>query len=256
MIDKINFNPNIAQRSVKETENAPVTQPAFEGNREMSPEISNAYRAYGQAMVQKPLEQLSLNDCILQLQKQGKVEGKDYHIEGCTMGNLVLYVNNINGQREKVLHFDDGNVEKCNCWEDYKYSDGKLIKIIDHTGEKIHSYQDFYYNDEVPQETFTKDKLTYDTTPEQHIQYLKNNNINYTIDKDGEEDNNRSIRIYEIDESGKKLQETWYYYGTNKFNEKHQMLSRSQYDSNEAEVKRIELEQDRTGVCTYLKPLS
>jgi len=246
MINSVNFNPNIIQRPVKEAET--VTQPSFEANNEMSPEVSNAYRAYGQAMVQKPLEQLSLNDCILQLQKQGKVEGKDYHIEGCTMGNLVLYVNNRKGQEEKVLHFDDENIQKCSCWEEYKYADSRKIKVISHRADgKIPWYTAHYYNDQIPQEALTKDKLTYDTTPEQHIQYLKKNNINYKISKYGKENNNRDIRIEEFDENGKKAQETWYYYGRNKF------VSRSIYDDNEAETKSISFEKDKTEVCTYLE---
>lgn len=253
MINGVNFNPNIAQSCPKT--DAPVTQPSFEGNHDMSSEVSSAYRAYGQSMINKPLEQLSLNDCILQLQKQGKIEGKDYHIEGCTMGNLVLYINNKDGQEAKVLHFDNGNIEKCSCREEYKYENGRKIKEIHYfsADDRISMYSDYYYNDEIPQEAFTKDKLTYDTTPEQHIEYLNKNNINYKIERDGEENNNRSLYITEFDKNDKIIQSTWYYYGKNNFNQKHQMLSRSIYDSDEAEVKRIELEKDRTEVCTYLE---
>lgn len=250
MIDKINFNPNITQHNIKAKKNVPVTQPSFEGNCEMSSNVSNAYRAYGQAMVNKPIEQLSLDECVLQLQKQGKVEGKDYRLKDYENGNVALYLNNKDGQEAKRILFNDGKVD---CWEDYKYSDGRLIKQIDHADGKIRSYQDFYYNNEIPQETFTQDKLTYTTTPEEYIEYLNKNNKNYKVTKDGEEDNNRSIYIDELDENDKIINSTWWYYGENKFNEKHQMLSRSEYDSNEAEVKRIELEQDRTGVCTYLE---
>lgn len=222
---------------------------------EISSEASSAYRAYGHAMVQKPLEKLSLNDCILQLQKQGKIEGKDYNIEGCTMGNLVLCVNNQNGQRLKTVHFDNGNIEKCSCWTDYKYSpNGKLAKTISHHGDgKIPSYSDYYYNDEIPQEAFTKDKLTYNTPPEEYIEYLNKNNINYKIERCGEENNNRSIDITELDNNGKEINSTYYYYGKNSFDEKPQILSRSIYDDNEAEIKRIIFDNESTEVCTYLE---
>lgn len=255
MINGVSFNPNIIKSHQKQ--NASVTQPSFEENREMPSEISTAYRAYGQAMIQKPLEQLSLNDCILQLQKQGKVEGKDYRIDGCTMGNIVLHVNNKDGQQTKVLHFDNGDIEKCSCREEYKYENGRKVKEIHYhsNNNKVSMYSDCYYNDEIPQEAFTKDKLTYDTTPEQCIEYLNKNNINYKIERDGEGDNNRSLYITEFDDNGKQIQSTWFYYGENTFDQKHQMLSRSIYNNNELETKRIELEKDCTSVCTYLEQL-
>lgn len=249
MINSVNFNPNIAQSRQKT--DAPVTQPSFEGNCEMPSEVSSAYRAYGQAMVNKPLEQLSFNDCILQLQKQGKVEGKDYKLENYESGKTAIYLLNKGGQETKrILFYTDG---KTDCWEDFKYADNRKVKTIYHDENgKIPLYNDCYYNDEIPQEAFTKDKLTYNTTPEQYIEYLNKNNINYKIERDGEEDNNRSIHIDEFDENDKRIQSTWFYYGENKFGEKHQFLSRSNYDSNEAETKRITFDDNSTEVCTYL----
>lgn len=249
MINSVNFNTNIAQSRQKT--DAPVTQPSFEGNSEMSPEISSAYRAYGQSMINKPFEQLSFKECIQQLQKQGKIIGKDYKLEKNGNSATAIYLLNKNGQETKRMLFQ--NDGKIGCWEDFKYANGKKVKEIFHSSDgRIPNYLDYYYNDEIPQEAFTKDKLTYDTTPEQHIEYLNKNNINYKIEKNGEDDSNRSIFITEFDKNNKKIQTT-YYYGKDKFGQKYQKLSRSIYDSNEAEVKRIELEKDSTEVCTYLE---
>lgn len=251
MINSVNFNPNIIKSHQKT--DAPVTQPSFESNYEMPSEVSSEYRAYGQAMVNKPFEQLSFNECLLQLQKQGKVEGKDYRLENYEAGNSAIYLLNQNGQETKRMLFcTEGKID---CWEDFKYANGRKVKEISHLSDgKIPNYLDYYYKDEIPQEAFTKDKLTYDTTPEQYIEYLNKNNINYKIERNGEKDNNRSIYITEFDENDKRTQSTWFYYGKNKFDAKHQFLSRSSYDSNEIETKRITFDDNnRTEVCTYLE---
>lgn len=250
MVEKINFNPNIIQHSVKETENAPVTQQSFEGSNEISPKVSNAYRAYGQAMLQKPLEQLSLNNCILQLQKQGKIEGKDYCIKGCTMGNLVLYVNNKDGQEEKVLHFDQGNIEKCSCWEEYKYANGKKIKGISHDmNGKIHNYQDYYYNDEISQEAFTKEHITAETTPKEYIQYLKENNKKFEVENI-KNDGFQAIRITEFDEYGKEIQYTSFETNKENFAPDYCIIMREEYLPN-GNRKRIEFSKTDTYITNY-----
>lgn len=247
MINGVNFNSNIAQSYQKA--NAPVTHPSFEGSCEMPSEVSSAYRAYGQAMVNKPLEQLSFNECIFQLQKQGKVEGKDYRLENYERGNTAIYLINKNNQETKRILF--GTDGKIDSWEDYKYANERKVKeILHHSGGIIPYYLDYYYNDEIPQEAFTKEKLTYNTTPKQYIGYLKKNNINYKIEREGQ-GNNKSIYITEFDENSKITQSTyWSFYDEN------QIISRSIYDSNEAETKRITFfDDDRTGVCTYLEKL-
>lgn len=248
MINGVNFNPNIAQSCPKT--DAPVTQPSFEGNHDMSSEVSNAYRAYGLANINKQTDyiNLKLNEFIAIL----KAQRKNFEIEG--NGNRPwLHVYNENGQ--EVLRSEyDGDTQKLLGAEISTYKNDKIIrKIFKDNKNRIRMYEDYYYNNEIPQEAFTKDKLTYNTTPEQYIEYLNKNNINYKIEREGEEDNNRSIYIYEFDENGKKILGTWYYYGENTFDQKPSMLSQSIYDCNEAEVKRIELEKDRTSVCTYLE---
>mgnify|MGYP004464081071 CR=1 FL=1 len=251
MINGVNLNPNILP-SAQSKPQARASEPSFVGNHEMSPEVSSAYRAYGQAMVNKPYEQLSLNDCILQLQRQGKVEGKDYEFENCSGGSVAIYLLNKDGQETKRMLYHDGEID---CWEDYKYSsNGKLAKMISHDASgKIPMYSDYYYANEIQQENFTPDKLTYSTTPEQYIEYLNKNNISYKIDRNGEEDNNRSIVIGVFDENNKKVNSTWWYYGENKFNQNHRMLSHSMYNDDEAEIKRFEFKKDRTEVTTYLE---
>lgn len=214
---------------------------------EISSEASSAYRAYGHAMVQKPLEKLSLNDCIQQLQKQGKVEGKDYRLENYENGNVAIYVLNKDGQEAKRMLFDEGKID---CWEDYKYSsNGKLAKTISHHGDgKIPSYSDYYYNDEIPQEVFTKDKLTFNTTPEEYIEYLNKNNKNYKVLKE-EGENGRSVSIQELNKAEKIIQTTiWDFYGNGD-----KIVCRNLFDENEAITKRITFDDDRTDVCTHLE---
>lgn len=246
MINGVNFNPNIAQSCPKT--DVPVTQPSFEGNCEMPSEVSSAYRAYGLANINKQdYINLKLNEFIAIL----KAQRKNFEIEE-NGDRPRLHVYNENGQ--EVLRSEyNGDTQKLLGAEILTYRNDKIIrKIFKDDKNSIRMYEDYYYNDEIPQEAFTKDKLTYDTTPEEYIKYLNQNNINYKIEKDGEEDNNRSIHIDEFDENDKRIQSTWFYYGENKFGEKHQFLSRSSYDSNEAETKRITFDDNSTEVCTYL----
>lgn len=246
MINSVNFNPKISQSRQKT--DAPVTQPSFEGNREMSPEISNAYRAYGQAMVNKPLEQLSFNDCILQLQKQGKVEGKDYKLENYECGRTAIYLLNKNGQETKrMLFLNEGKID---CWEDFKYSDTRKIKTIYHDANgKIPNYQDYYYNDEIPQEAFTKEKINFNTNPYDYLEYLKENNINFKVEYGPDNIN----KIEEFDENNKLVQDTIWYQDENY---KLASCERNIYNENEDCIKNIDFKKNQTIVNTRLEKWS
>lgn len=246
MIDKINFNPNIIKSHQKT--NAPIPQPSFEGNQEMPSEVSSAYRAYGQAMVNKPLEQLSLNDCILQLQKQGKVEGKDYRLKNYGSGKTAIHMFNKNCQETKrILFQNDGKID---CWEDSKYANGRKIKEISHHSDgRIPMYSDYYYNDEIPQEAFTKEKINFNTNPYDYLEYLKENNINFKV----EYGPNNINKIEEFDENNRLIQDTTWYQDEN---DKLASCERNIYNENEACIKNIEFKKNQTIVNTRLEKWS
>ena len=246
MINSVNFNPNIAQSCPKT--DAPVTQPSFEGNHEMSPEVSSAYRAYGQSIINKPFEQLSFKDCILQLQKQGKVEGKDYKLENYESGNTAIYLLNKDHQETKRMLFqNDGKID---CWEDFKYSNGRHIKTISHDADgRIPMYSEYYYNDEIPQEAFTKEKINFNTNPYDYLEYLKENNINFKVEYGPDNIN----KIEEFDENNKLVQDTIWYQDENY---KLASCERNIYNENEDCIKNIDFKKNQTIVNTRLEKWS
>lgn len=233
----------------------PIPHREYPQFKEFSPEANAAIMAYASPIIKKPYEKMSLNDNILRLKKEGKREGIDYNIEGCKMGNIVLYINNKNGQPKKVLHYDNGNVENVDCYETYQYQNGREVRCQAYADDKIRWYNDTYYNDEIPQENFTKEGFNYNTTPNEYIDYLKQNNIKYKIEYEVEENNNRTIYLTEYAPDGKETQCTWWYYGKRQFCEPADIVSRDLLNDNEQTIKSISFDKDSTSVRTYLKNL-
>lgn len=235
MIDKINLLKQ-DRFQVSSLQKSGMQEPSFKNNTEITSETSSALHAYGTALLNKPAEQLSLAENIKILKAQGKIESKDYIIDRSEMGNIILQLNNKSRQPIKILHFDNGNLKKCNGWEDYKYTNDKLVKLYTHDENgRIPSYSDYFYNNEIPQENFTKEQITYKTKPQDYIEYLEENNINFKINDDNS--------ISEYDKNNNLIQKTEFYQDS---------LVRSIYDNNQ-ETHRIRLDKDSTEICTYLE---
>ncbi len=181
-----------------------------------------------------------MDSLIKKLKAQGKKEGKDFIIENYGK-NINLTINNEYNKPAYVLHYDNGNLNKWNGIEIYKYKYDKLSEIVGkHGNNKTFIRSAFYSNKEIPQNSFTKEGLTYNTTPEGYIEYLKQNKIDYKISSDKK---NSSVMIYEFNKDNKKTQTTHFC--------KHG-VSRTELNSNEEEVKHIDLRKEKTEVTNYL----
>jgi len=230
----------------------PFKRTDYKQFNEISPAVNSAIYAYASPIIHKPYEKMSLDGCIKSLRRQGKVEGRDFTIEE-NGDRPWLNINNEYGQQifRGEYNGDSGKLIDCGI---STYKGNKLLrKVYKDAHGKIPMFEDFYFNNEIPQTCFTKEKFTYYTTPQTYIEYLNKNNINYKIDYDGDEENNRCISIKEYDKNGKKVQSTWWYYGENHYSEQPEFVSRSLNNDRGQEEKRITFCNDRTEVCTYLE---
>jgi len=208
MIDKINFNQNINQRSVKETESVPVTQPSFEGNKEMSPEVSNAYRAYGQAMVTHA--PLSFDDYVAKLISQGKIEGKDFEIEHSIYKSIIHLRNKDNRIGQSLYWINNGNKEDFDGKYEYTYDnkDRKIKEIYTDKNNKK-SYQiEHYYDHCLPSRNkLTNDGFNPDLSLKDYIQYLNRSHKKFKIYKTITP-KSKVVVIEEFDQGNKVTQQT------------------------------------------------
>lgn len=182
------------------------------------------------------------------LNAKGKKEGVDYILEQNGPDRHWLELKDKNGNITDRIEYVDGKFAGC---EINTYQNGKLIKRIERSEDRIETSEKMYYRDEYPQENFTKHGINHETKPEEFEQYLKNNNIKYKIGYSGEEDNNRSVRLTEYDNNGKAVRRYWWYYGKKHFNEQFPWVSISELNENEEETRRISFTEDVTEVCDY-----
>ncbi len=227
-------------------------------NEYMSSGISSASRAYGLSFINKnkTIPQMSLKDMVQWFETQGKVEGKDFEIDSsCSMGNTLLILKNKQGQEELTIHYDNGNHNSWSGYEVSEYKNGKLCKQTsrDYNGNINCNLQVYDKNDE--RIHHLQESLTFDTTPEEYIKYLNDNNINYNIEYTGDEENNRSIHIDVLDANKKETKGIWYYYGENKFDEHCQFVSQSDINENGEEYRRLMFNKDNVEVVTYVNYL-
>ena len=253
------YNYNVSLKGSNETLQTNHNENKLQNfsNEYMSSDVSSASRAYGLSFVNKnkTIPQMSLKDMVKWFESQGKIEGKDFEIDSsCTMGNTVLTLKNKQGQEELTIHYDNGNHNKWNCYEVSEYINGNLRKQTsrDENGNIMANLQ-VYKNDEVGH--LLEDGLSYSTTPEEYINYLKSKNVDYKIEYSGEEDNNRSVHISILDHSNKETKSVWFYYGENKFDEKCQFVSQSDYNEKGEEYRRLMFNKDNVEVVTYVNYL-
>ena len=213
--------------------------------KEISKHANQASIAYASPIINKSkVPQIPMASLIKKLKAQGKKEGKDFIIENYGK-NINLTINNEYNKPTYVLHYDNGNLNKWNGIEIYKYKYGKLSEIVGkHGNNKTFIRSAFYSNKEIPQNSFTKEGLTYNTTPEGYIEYLKQNKIDFKISPDKK---NSSVMLYEFNKDNKKTQTTHFC--------KHGVF-RTELNSNEKAVKCINLTRERTEVTNYLEPVN
>lgn len=257
------YNYNVVSKGEAQSD-SPNTSNAGKGtqylNKEyMTPQISLASRAYGLSFVNynKTIPQMSIEKMVEWLESQGKVMGEDFDIDStCTMGNVLLTLKNKQGKEELIIHYDDGNYSAWNCYELIEYKNDKPYQMTCRNKDnKVNMTTKIYDRNNSVAENFVDENLTYNTTPQEYEQYLKENNIKYDIEYSGNEDNNRSVNIDIYDKNGKRTDGIWFYYGEHKFDEHCQWLSKSNYNQNDEEIRRIEFNPSTTEVTTYLNYL-
>ena len=207
-------------------------------NEYMSSDVSSASRAYGLSFVKK--------DMVKWFESQGKIEGKDFEIDSsCTMGITVLTLKNKQGQEELTILYGNGNHNKWNGYEVSEYTNGKLYKKTsrDENGNIRFNLQ-VYKNDEVGH--LLEEGLSYNTTPEEYIKYLKSKNVDYKIEYSGEEDNNRSLRISLLNDNKQVYKKVRYYYGSHKFNERCRWVTQSDINEQGEEYRRLFFNKDKS----------
>lgn len=225
----------------------------------MTSQVSSASRAYGLSFVNhnKTIPQMSLSNMVDWFEAQGKVMGEDFDIDStCTMGNTLVTLKNKKGDEELVIHYDDGNYSSWSGYELMEYKDGKPSQIIFRNQDnKINMTTKVFDKNDPIVENLVSENVSFNTTPQEYEQYLKDNNIKYNIEYSGEEDNNRSVNINIFDENEKRTDRLWFYYGNNKFDEHCYWLARSNYNENNEETRRINFNPNTTEVTTYLNYL-
>ena len=258
------YNYNVVSRGENKT-NSPINSDVenrtqYFNQEYMTSQISSASRAYGLSFVNhnKTIPQMSLSNMVDWLESQGKVMGKDFDIDStCTMGNALVTLKNKNGENELTIHYDGGNHSAWSCYELTEYKDNKPYQVTYRNQDnKIDMTTKVFDKNDPVVENLVNENISYDTTPQEYEQYLKDNNIKYNIEYSGEEDNNRSVFIRILDDKGKRTDGLWFFYGNKKFDEHCYWLARSNYNENNEETRRIDFNPNTIEVTTYLNGLN
>lgn len=210
----------------------PIPHREYPQFNEFSPQANSAIMAYAAPILQKPYEKMSLNEALKTLRRQGKIEGRDYE----TNYTSWLDIKNKRGYVTFNLIYD-------NCYDNhpatqrlfYDQNDRLVKRVHKNNGtiDKVSSIDNIYYNNEISQETFTQEGITYRTKPEDYIEYLKSNNINYKVSYENDDINNKIIRcIEEFDNENRLTQDTIWHIDDN-YNG---YITRNIYNDNEESV--------------------
>ena len=228
-----NIKPECSSSSDKRDKNKICDYPQY---KELSKEANSASIAYATPLINKPeIPQISLTSLIKRLKAQGRREGKDFIIKNYGK-NKNLTINNEHNKPAYVLHYDNGNLNRWNGLEIYKYRNGKLSEIISkHGNNKTFVRSNFYNNNEIPQSTFTKEGLTYQTTPEEFIETLGSQQ--FQIDAENNlitvSNHNGYKKVRWLDTPDGNI------------------ISISNYDNKGEEIKHITLKKDQTEIDNY-----
>ena len=224
----------------------PIAKPQYPQFKEISPAVNSAICAYASPIIRKPYEKMSFSECIVNLKQQGKVEGLDYYIEEFPkQDSIEISIKNKSGQTTKTLEFDCNDLEHVFRSTNEQYRNGRLVKSFTyHKNNKLSYITDTYYNDEIPQEQFTREGITAYTKADEYIDYLKRNKINFKVEPQTYGDGRESVRIIEYDKHNREKQFTCFELsGENR-------VMREIYERNGSR-KRIELDEYATYITEF-----
>lgn len=144
----------------------------------MASSTSTACRSYGQYILHDRTHILSFEEMIKRLDKTNV----QYCIERAPIGNYFISILDKNLNTVKKFNWNSGTEAKdyAGC-TDYKYNGKRQTGYVYHYGNKALIINNIYYNDEIPQKTLTKEGVTCETTPREYLQYLKTNNIKFSM---------------------------------------------------------------------------
>ena len=262
-MDKINSriypNYNIALKGNDNNElpNKLSENKTIKNNTEyMTSDISSASRAYGLSFVNKnkTIPQMSMKDMVIWLESQGKVEGVDFDIDSTyTCGNTLVVLRNKQGQEELVVHYDGGNHSSWSGYEVKEYKNGEKYKEISRDcNGNIRVIEQSFKNDDVAVQHLFENGLTYDSTPQDYLRQLQENNMKYSIEYSGEEDDNRSVNIDVFYDDNKLDHSVWFYYGNNKFDEHCEGVCRTEFNDKQELYRQVCFNKDNVDVVTYV----
>lgn len=224
----------------------PFKRTDYKQFNEISPAVNSAIYAYASPIIRKPYEKMSLYECISALKKQGYVEGLNYE----TDRNRLVQIKNKYGNVVKCLGYDNPN-DTNPFVQNLSYdSNNRLVKLTCIEDNRVKFYEDTYYNDEVPQEQFTDARITYRTSPNEYLNYLKSKNANYKVEKESGEDFN-IVRIIEYGDKDDKKSRIAFI----KYNDGYNQVNLDEYGSQEELVKEISFTPTTTRVQTYLEKI-
>ena len=177
--------------------------------KEITPEANSAICAYMSPVINRDtVPQIPLKAMINRLKMQGKVEGKDFVIDKAINGNLVLITNNKYGNEEKSIHYDNGDIEHWNCYEQKIYKGQKFLREI----AKDNKNRTINITNVYPKHDVSVSGLADFKTQNEYMKYLKNNNINFKIkhlqcnDFSSNKNCKEHILITEYDNNNNKIQ--------------------------------------------------
>ena len=215
MVDSINSTNLIqqvkTQQVTKPDEKTAVSKPQNEAQQQTevaSSAASAASMAYAAPQV-NTFKAPTIEEYVAKLNKNGKVEGKDYKIEKDEeYTDIVEYNTDINKESKvNVWKNIDGKAVYLGS-EEYSYNKDKRICTDgkDANG-KLEFHTHHYYNDEIPQETISHDGLTCQTKVEDYINNLKAKGVKFTEQTEENKYSTNHI-VEEYDANGKQTMKT------------------------------------------------
>jgi hypothetical protein len=215
MVDSIN-STNLIQQVKTQQVPKPEAKPALQPAQNEAPQqtevassvASAASMAYAAPQV-NTFKAPSFEDYVAKLNKEGKIEGKDYKIEKDEEYTDVIEFNKDNNKESKVNVWKnvDGKLEYMGS-EEYSYQgDKKICTDGRNANGKLEFHTHHYYNDEVPQATISHDGLTCQTKVEDYINNLKAKGVKFTEQTEENKYSTDHI-VEEYDANGKQTMKT------------------------------------------------
>lgn len=195
----------------------------------------------------------SVTEYTAKLQAAGLHEGKDFEVKGYDAGEsfgMDILLKDTMGRIKKSTRWQNG-LEKDNYTGYKKYSynplDSSYRKVIDYSKDnKIESIEE--KTKAIPQSDFTPEGLNIDMKPEEYAAILKSKGKNVEISEQTFGDNleNYTCTVEELDENRARLNGTTWYYDNNELIGVEQL----KYDDNESVDRSLYFSPDGTTSMT------